>query len=283
MQILKTISDARALLKSWRDDGNSIALAPTMGYYHKGHEKLMRTAAELADKTVVSLFVNPTQFAPNEDFAAYPRDLERDAKIAEACGVDLLFAPEPGEIYATDHQTWVEVPEMSQGLCGASRPAHFRGVCTIVLKLFMITRPNIAVFGEKDWQQQAVIKRMVKDLNLPVKIVTAPTQREADGLALSSRNAYLDEIERSQAPHFYRGMLAALKRFQQGERDVNLLKQEALAYWSKNLPDGRLDYISIVDPDTLEQLSRLENKALLACAIRLGKTRLIDNILLEIK
>ncbi len=280
MQIIKTPHDIQSLCRSWRADGASVALVPTMGYYHAGHMDLMRHARALADKLVVSLFVNPTQFGPGEDLAAYPHDLERDAAIARDLGVDALFTPAPENMYAPDHATWVAVPDLARGLCGASRPVHFRGVCTVVLKLFMLTAPDVAVFGQKDWQQLAIIRRMARDLNLSVRIEGRPTVREEDGLALSSRNVYMTPEERGQAPEIRNGLLLAREMVRQGERRVPLLTQTVLRRWAEHLPLGRLDYLSVVHPESLEPLDAVEDAALMVCAVRMGKARLIDNILL---
>ncbi len=280
MQIFTDPQELAAQCRNWRANGESISLVPTMGYYHKGHEDLMAYARKQADRMVVSLFVNPAQFGPNEDLAAYPRDFERDSAIAASHGADAIFAPEPGAMYAEDHSTWVEVPELAKGLCGQSRPIHFRGVCTVVLKLFNLTGADVAVFGEKDWQQQAILKRMVRDLNIPIRIETRPTVREADGLALSSRNVYLTEAERVQAPHIRKGLVLARELAQKGERSVPRLRQAVLGYWAEKLPLGRLDYLSVVDPVSLVLLDEIDGPALMACAARLGKARLIDNIIL---
>lgn len=280
MQILKTPQDIQSQCRKWRDDGASVALVPTMGYYHAGHMDLMRYARTLADKLVVSLFVNPAQFGPGEDLAAYPHDLERDAAIARDLGVDALFTPTPEVMYAPDHATWVSVPDLARGLCGASRPVHFRGVCTVVLKLFMLTSPDVAVFGQKDWQQLAIIRRMARDLNLPVRIKGRPTVREEDGLALSSRNVYMTPEERAQAPEIRNGLLLAQEMVRQGEHRVPLLTQAVLHRWAEHLPLGRLDYLSVVHPESLEPLDTVGDAALMACAVRMGKARLIDNILL---
>lgn len=272
-----------AQCRQWHAQGEDIALVPTMGYYHAGHESLMDHARPLARRMVVSLFVNPTQFAPNEDLDAYPRDHDRDAAIAERHGADVLFMPEPGAMYAPDHATWVEVPDLSQNLCGRTRPTHFRGVCTVVLKLLMITGADVAVFGEKDWQQQAILKRMARDLNLPVRIESRPIVREADGLALSSRNVYLTPEERAQAPQLRRGLQRAAEMAALGERRVPVLHSSVLAWWADNLPLGRLDYLSVVHPETMAPLAELApgEPALMACAVRMGRARLIDNILLH--
>lgn len=278
MQIIKTPSQISALCDQWRAEGQKVALVPTMGYYHAGHEDLMRHARSHADKVVVSLFVNPTQFAPGEDLAAYPRDLNRDAAIAEGIGVDAIFAPAPEAMYAPDHATWVEIPALSKCLCGISRPTHFRGVCTVVLKLFMVIHPHMAVFGEKDWQQLAVIRRMVRDLQVPVEIVGRPIVREEDGLALSSRNVYLTPEERAEAPQIRRALLRAQDMVRQGETNAALVQQMVLRRWAEHLPLGRLDYLSIVDADSLEPQEVIGDNALMACAVRMGKARLIDNI-----
>ena len=251
-----------------------------MGYYHAGHEDLMQYGRTLADKLVVSLFVNPTQFGPAEDLENYPKDHERDSRIAESHGCDVLFLPDAADMYTADHATWVEVPKMTKILCGLSRPIHFRGVCTVVLKLFNLTQADYAVFGEKDWQQQAILKKMVEDLNVPVTIKTRATVRETDGLALSSRNVYLTAEERKQAPAIYAGLCAARTLVKKGERNAKKIKDLVLQKWAVDIPLGRLDYLNIVDPYNLENVEYLEQDALMACAVRLGKARLIDNILL---
>ena len=278
MQILDTISALPALADQWRAEGKRIALVPTMGYFHAGHISLMRRAAALADRVIVSRFVNPTQFGPGEDLAAYPRDPERDAALAAEAGVHALFQPDPASMYYPDHATWVEVPALSGTLCGISRPTHFRGVCTVVLKLFHLARPHVAVFGEKDWQQLAIIRRMVRDLNVDVRIEGHPIVREADGLALSSRNAYLTPEERAQAPGIYQGLLMLRERVRGGERDTATLTQAMVDHLKSEVPLGTPDYISIVHPDSLETLTRLEDAALVAVAVRLGRARLIDNL-----
>ncbi|MBQ9453888.1 MAG: pantoate--beta-alanine ligase [Desulfovibrio sp.] len=280
MQIITSPQELAATCLAWHKDGDDIALVPTMGYYHAGHEDLMSYGRTLAKRLVVSLFVNPAQFGPGEDLDAYPRDADHDADIAAKHGADVLFMPEPASMYAQDHATWVDVPELSRGLCGASRPIHFRGVCTVVLKLFMLTQANVAVFGQKDWQQQAILRRMVRDLNVPVRIETRETVREADGLALSSRNVYLTPEERAQAPEIRKGLLYAQQLAQKGETNANLLRDAVLRRWSERLPAGRLDYLSIVHPESLIPLAEVTGPALMACAVRMGKARLIDNILL---
>lgn len=259
--------------------GEDIALVPTMGYYHAGHEKLMERGRALAKRLVVSLFVNPAQFGPGEDLDAYPRDFERDRAIAERQGADALFAPEPEDFYYPDHSTWVEVPELARGLCGASRPTHFRGVCTVVLKLFLATGADAAVFGQKDWQQQAIIKRMARDLNVPTRVVTVPTEREPDGLAMSSRNVYLSPEERKIAPNLRKGLELGASLVADGETKANKILSAVREYWNANLPGAEIDYLSLVDPEDLRELETIEDAGLLACAVKLGKARLIDNIL----
>ena len=281
MQIFTNPRELAAQCKAWHCAGDDIALVPTMGYYHQGHEDLMAYARTQAKRLVVSLFVNPTQFGPGEDLEAYPRNAERDADIARSHGADALFMPQPETMYAQDHATWVEVPELSRGLCGLTRPVHFRGVCTVVLKLFMLTGADVAVFGQKDWQQQAVLRRMVRDLDVPVRIETRETVREADGLALSSRNVYLSPDERAHAPEIRKALLYAQKLAQSGETSVKLLREAVLRRWAEFLPMGRLDYLSIVHPESMAPLTEVTGPALMACAVRMGKARLIDNILLR--
>lgn len=281
MRILHSTHEIYELCQAWRGQGRSIALVPTMGYYHAGHAALMRYARAHADRLVVSLFVNPAQFGPEEDLAAYPRDFERDAATARSLGVDALFAPAPDAMYAPDHATLVSVPALSGGLCGVARPTHFQGVCTVVLKLFLLITPHVAVFGEKDWQQLAVIKRMTRDLNVPVRVEGRPIVREDDGLAMSSRNVYLAEAERAQAPEIRRGLLLARDMARRGEADVRRLRQAVLKYWDERLPLGRPDYLSVVDADSLEPRDGVGPGTLMACAVRVGKARLIDNVMLQ--
>lgn len=280
MQILTQAEQLQAQCQQWRAEGQSIALVPTMGFYHAGHEDLMRHGRTLADKLVVSLFVNPTQFGPTEDLSTYPRDLAKDTALVESVGADILFTPSPESMYAADHATWITVPELAQALCGVTRPVHFRGVCTVVMKLFLLSQATVAVFGEKDWQQLAIIRRMVRDCCVPIRIVGRPTVREADGLALSSRNAYLTPAERAQAPEIRRGLEWACEQVAKGERSVSALTASLLARFAARLPQGRVDYLSVVDSVSLRPLETLENSptATLACAVYMGKARLIDNI-----
>lgn len=261
--------------------GKTLALVPTMGFFHDGHLTLMRWAREHCDVLVVSLFVNPTQFAPNEDLRSYPRDPERDAAQAAAQGVDVLFMPDAKAMFEDKHATWVEVPPLSRGLCALQRPTHFRGVATVVTKLFLLTHPSLAVFGEKDWQQLAVIRRMVKDLNLPVKIVGRPIIREADGLAMSSRNIYLAPRERKQAPHIRQGLLQARQWVAEGETDAPTLLAAMSELYGRTMPLATVDYLALVDPEQLFPIEELQGPALLAVAVTFGKARLIDNILIS--
>jgi pantoate--beta-alanine ligase len=267
---------------SWRCKGLSIALVPTMGSFHDGHFSLMDYGRAEADKLIVSLFVNPTQFGPQEDLDAYPRNFERDAQAAREHGVDLLFAPRPEAMYHPDHATWVEVPDLARNLCGKSRPIHFRGVATVVAKLFILAQPTLAVFGEKDFQQLAILRRMVRDLGLPVEVVGRPTVREADGLAMSSRNVYLEAEERSSAPAIRQGLKAAREWVAEGERSAAEIKRRLELFWADRLSKGRIDYVEVVDPESMAPLETIADRALVAAAVRIGSTRLIDNILITV-
>lgn len=281
MQIFTKPEELAAQCRAWHKAGDDIALVPTMGYYHAGHEDLIKHGRKLAKRLVVSLFVNPAQFGPNEDLGAYPRDIESDCAKARAIGADAIFIPSPSDMYAHDHATWVEVPELASGLCGKSRPIHFRGVCTVVLKLLLLTGADHAVFGQKDWQQQAIIRRMVRDLNVPCAIETRPTSREDDGLALSSRNVYLTPDERKAAPNIRKGLLLARQMTGEGEQSAAKVIEKVLDFWKTDLPNGEVDYLEIVDPESLARLTELSGPALMACAVKLGKARLIDNIELK--
>ena len=281
MQIIRDPSEASALCRGWRFSGTSTVLVPTMGFFHAGHQSLMACGRSLGERLVVSLFVNPAQFGPGEDLGSYPRDFERDADIARQAGVDVLFAPEASAMYAADHATWVDVPNLGAVLCGASRQGHFRGVCTIVSKLFMLLLPSVAVFGEKDWQQLALIRRMSRDLNFPVRVLGQPTVRESDGLALSSRNAYLSATERMAAPNFYKGLQQAAAALARGQRDTAELASLVRAFWAEHLPQGKEEYLSFVHPDTLAPIRHSTGPCLVAAAMRLGRARLIDNLTLH--
>jgi pantoate--beta-alanine ligase len=274
MKILKTVAEVREAYSP-----EEVGLVPTMGYLHEGHLSLIAKARRENRLVVASIFVNPTQFGPSEDYAAYPRDLARDAKLAQEAGCDFIFAPSPQEMYASNFSTYVNVEGITQKLCGISRPSHFRGVATVVSKLFNIIRPTRAYFGQKDAQQALVLRRMVADLNFPLEIRTAPTVREADGLARSSRNTYLNAEERRAAPALYRSLLAAKAAFAQGERRAEKLlaaAQDVLALE----PRVQIEYLSLVDPLTLEDVSAVEKQALLALAAKCGQVRLIDNVML---
>ncbi len=260
-----------------RRRGRSIVLVPTMGFLHEGHLSLIRRGRRLGDVLVVSLFVNPTQFGPGEDLDRYPRDFRRDARLCRAEGVDILFAPRAEDLYAPDHSTWVLEERLSRGLCGRSRPGHFRGVTTVVAKLFHIVSPDVAVFGRKDYQQAMVIRRMVRDLDFPVKIVTAPTVREPDGLAMSSRNAYLDGDHRRQATSLKKALDAAVSALNGGQRDAERIRRLLRRRIRAAAPDARIDYAEVVDAETLEPVRTISGPVALALAVYLGETRLIDN------
>jgi pantoate--beta-alanine ligase len=275
VRLVRTVAEVRA----WRATGGTVGLVPTMGYLHAGHLSLVARARPENERVAASLFVNPTQFGPQEDLARYPRDLERDrAQLAEA-GCDLLFAPEVGEMYPPGFATRVEAGPVAEPLEGARRPGHFAGVATVVAKLFGIFRPDRAYFGQKDAQQLAVIRRMARDLDLGVEVVGCPTVREADGLALSSRNSYLDAAERQAAPVLYRALQAARDRWAGGEREAEALRAAMRAVLDAE-PRARTDYVSVADPDSFRELDRVEGPALLSLAVFLGRARLIDNILL---
>ncbi len=276
MQVVRTIAEARAIRRALP---GAWGFVPTMGYLHEGHLSLVRRARAENNHVAVSIFVNPTQFGPHEDYDRYPRDLERDLRLLEPLGVDLVFAPSVEEMYPPGFQTWVIVEEISRPLEGAARPGHFRGVATIVAKLLNIIQPDRAYFGQKDAQQAVVIRRMVRDLNIPVEIVVCPTVREPDGLAMSSRNTYLSPEERRAATVLFRALQTAKAYYEQGERDAERLR-EAMRTVIQAEPLARLDYVSVADPETLQELSRVEGRALLSLAVYIGKTRLIDNILL---
>jgi pantoate--beta-alanine ligase len=279
MKICKTIDDMRAASRSLRLSGKCLGLVPTMGALHEGHLSLVRAARAKCDAVAVSIFVNPLQFGPNEDLAKYPRTFERDRELLEKEAVDLLFAPTPAEMYPAGTVTYVTVEGLSERLCGRSRPGHFRGVTTAVAKLFHIVEPDIAFFGQKDAAQTTIIRRMVRDLNVPVEIVVCPIVREPDGLAMSSRNAYLSPQERKSALALHRSLTEVKNRFDQGERNAATLIGAASQVLAQD-PVVRLDYCEIVDPATLDPVQELTSSALVAIAAFVGKTRLIDNVVL---
>ncbi len=280
MTVWVRADDVRAGSRAARAAGKTVGFVPTMGALHEGHLSLVQAAKSQSDIVVVSIFVNPTQFGPNEDFEKYPRTLERDRGLLEKEGVDLLFAPPVTEIYPDGAVTYVTVERISERLDGASRPGHFRGVTTVVSKLFNIIEPDLAFFGQKDAAQVAIIRRMVRDLKIPVEIVVCPIVREADGLAMSSRNAYLNSDERKTALILRRSLLRAQEVFDRGERNPRNLIEAAKKIFSAE-PSVRLDYFQIVDPETLEELDSVSGPALLAVAAYIGTTRLIDNIVLS--
>ncbi len=260
--------------------GKAIGFVPTMGYLHEGHASLIRIARTRADIVVVSLFVNPTQFGPQEDLSKYPRDFERDENICRHENVDIIFYPTPENMYLPDHSVYVSEEKLSTGLCGASRPGHFRGVATVVAKLFNIVQPDLAVFGEKDAQQLRVIERMIRDLNIPVRVIRGPTVREPDGLAMSSRNKYLSPDERRQAVCLRHALDRATELYRAGTRDPEVLREAMVEVIGKN-PSAKIDYIELVDDSTLEPVKTLDKPTLVALAVYIGKTRLIDNTTLD--
>lgn len=279
MKICVTIPEARVACRAARQKRRRLGLVPTMGALHEGHLSLVRAAKAMCDAVAVSIFVNPAQFGPNEDLSRYPRPFERDCQLLEKEGIDILFAPRVEEIYPAGAVSWVLVEGLSEKLDGGSRPGHFRGVTTIVAKLFHIVEPDVAFFGQKDAAQLAVIRRMVQDLNFPVEIVACPIVREPDGLAMSSRNAYLNREERVRARVLQRALQEARQKFEAGEKSVAELVSIGKQVFAPE-PEVALDYFEIVDPDTLEPLERISQKALVAVAAHVGKTRLIDNIVL---
>jgi pantoate--beta-alanine ligase len=280
MEIISDPYDMQALARDWRAREHRITLVPTMGYFHGGHLSLMEYGRTCSDKLVVSLFVNPAQFGPGEDLESYPRDLERDAALAREAGVDVLYTPEAAAMYPPGYQTFVEVEQLSRGWCGASRPGHFRGVATVVLKLFNQVQPHFAIFGEKDYQQLAVIKRLAADLDLPLAVMGRPIVRDQDGLALSSRNTYLSREERSAALCLHQALRAA--RRLAGNR---VLSRERILRTVRKIitqaPFTRIDYLALVDPETLEEVDAVQGESRLLLAVWVGQTRLIDNMMLR--
>ncbi|KAB0671243.1 pantoate--beta-alanine ligase [Oryzomonas sagensis] len=276
MKIISAIEEMQQTALGLKRQGKTIAFVPTMGYLHEGHASLLREGRTRGDILVLSIFVNPIQFGQNEDLDSYPRDRERDFRTAEACGVDIVFTPMSAGMYPSGFQTGVAVRELSQPLCGASRPGHFDGVATVVTKLFNIVQPDVALFGRKDYQQLAVIRRMAADLNLPVQVVGMPIVREADGLALSSRNSYLSPAERQAALCLSRALARTRDRYAAGERSAAALKNEALAVIAQE-PLAAIDYLEVRDGATLEPLQTVDSGTLVALAVKVGQTRLIDN------
>lgn len=276
MKISGKIDEVRAQVKEWKKQGMSVALVPTMGYLHEGHKSLMERARKENDKVVVSIFVNPMQFGPNEDLESYPRDLDRDSKVCEAAGVDLIFHPEVEEMYGPDFHAYVDMHTLPEKLCGASRPVHFRGVQTVVSKLFHIIPADRAYFGQKDAQQLAIIRRMVMDLNFDIEIIGCPIIREEDGLAKSSRNTYLSEEERKQAIILNQSLEAAMDAINAGEKDAAKVKQIIIDKLH-TCPLAKIDYVEVVSFDTIQPIEKVEGAVLIAIAVYIGTTRLIDN------
>jgi pantoate--beta-alanine ligase len=281
MIVYKDIEGLKEALIREKAEKHTIGFVPTMGFFHEGHLSLMKEAKTKTDVVVVSIFVNPTQFGPNEDFEAYPRDLERDLDLCGSVGVDYVFAPDVKEMYPDGYATYVSVEsQMTAKLCGASRPGHFKGVTSVVNKLFNIVTPDFAFFGQKDAQQVAVLEKMVRDLNMNLKIVACPIVREADGLAMSSRNVYLSPSERKDALVLSQSLELAYKMIQNGEKNADRII-EAMKKNIESVESAAIDYVEIVDLESLEKLSMLNNRYLIALAVRIGKTRLIDNMRIE--
>ena len=281
MQLIERVRDLQAWSDGVRAGGGRVGLVPTMGALHEGHLSLVRHAYRRADRVVVSIFVNPTQFGQGEDFSIYPRDLERDCRRLRELGTDVVFAPPVAEVYPEGWSTWVDVEGLTEGLCGRNRPGHFRGVTTVVARLFHAAKPHVAVFGEKDYQQLAVIRRMTRDLLLDIEIEGAPTVREPDGLAMSSRNRNLTDDERRQARALHAALSEAALLVRGGERRSAVLIQAVRQCIAKQ-PAAQIEYVEVVDPDTLEPVASLVRRAVMAVAVRFSKARLIDNATLEI-
>jgi pantoate--beta-alanine ligase len=281
MQLISDISEMQTASLLSKKKGERIGFVPTMGCLHEGHLSLIRAARRETDVVVVSIFVNPTQFGPGEDFERYPRCLERDEPLAEKAGADILFHPCAGDLYPADFSTYVDETKLSKTLCGRTRPGHFRGVTTIVLKLFNIVLPDVAYFGQKDAQQATIIRRMARDLNLPTRIQVLPIIRENDGLAVSSRNEYLSSNERRQATVLHASLMEAQQLIRDGETESRKIK-ERMKERIKSAEDARIDYVSIVDRDTLEEIEKLSGNVLIALAVFVGETRLIDNLELTV-
>ncbi len=278
MKIIRKIKEMQSHSEHLRLEGKKIGFVPTMGYLHRGHLSLVNAVRPLCDVVVMSIFVNPIQFAPDEDFNSYPRDFKRDKKLAEQSGVDVIFYPSDDEIYKENHLTTVKVKKVTEIMCGESRPTHFEGVTTVVIKLLNIVKPHIAVFGQKDAQQAVVIKKMIEDLNFDIKIIISPLIREKDGLAVSSRNSYLSSDERKDAVVLYKSLMFAKKEIKNGEKSARIIvdKMKGLILKKKSV---KLEYIYITDPNTLDKVDPIDRKVLIAIAAYVGKTRLIDNII----
>ncbi len=282
MEITGSIQNVRETVKKWRQQGLSVGFVPTMGYLHEGHKSLIVKAVSDNDKVVVSDFVNPIQFGANEDLSTYPRDIELDKKLCEAAGTDLIFHPQPDEMYASDFSTFVEAQNVSRELCGRTRPTHFRGVCTVVCKLFHIVMPDRAYFGQKDAQQLAVIRRMVRDLNMDIEIVGCPIVREADGLAKSSRNTYLNEEERKAALALSKAIFYGEEMIRNGERKAEVVLS-AMRSIIEEEPLAKIDYVEMTEADSIEPIETAQGRTLTAIAVYIGKTRLIDNFIVDLR
>ena len=283
MKIVSTVAEVREIVKGWRAAGETVGLVPTMGFLHAGHQSLIAASVAGNDHTVVSVFVNPTQFGPNEDLASYPRDLDHDAALCESTGADVIFHPEPSEMYPDGFVSFVDMNGLTNHLCGLSRPVHFRGVCTVVSKLFNIVQPDHAYFGQKDAQQLAVVKRMVKDLNMPLEIVGCPIVREADGLAMSSRNTYMNAEEREAALILSQSIRLGEQLVKDGERDAKVIKS-AMTALIETEPMAKIDYVEVVDGLTMESVEELKGEILCAIAVKINnKVRLIDNFITEVE
>jgi pantoate--beta-alanine ligase len=276
MKIIESAKKMQALSESLRNQRKIVTFVPTMGYFHEGHLDLMREGRKRGDCLVISIYVNPTQFGPHEDFKQYPRDFERDRTMAEGVGVDVIFYPPTAEMYPPYYQTYVTVENVTNNLCGLSRPGHFRGVATICAKLFNLVKPHIAVFGKKDFQQLVTIKRMVQDLNMDLEVIGMPTTREQDGLAMSSRNIYLTPDERVSALSLSRSLKLAKGLYEQGERDAVKMIGEVRKHIESH-PYTTIDYVQICDTTTMKDVVLLDGESVLVMAVRVGKTRLIDN------
>lgn len=281
MELCRTIDEVRGAVRAARAAGRTIGCVPTMGALHEGHAALIDASVGDGHFTVVTIFVNPTQFGPNEDFARYPRTPEQDLQLCAAHGAAAVFMPPVAEMYPRDALTTVSVARLADWLCGASRPGHFAGVCTVVTKLFHIVLPDAAYFGQKDAQQAAIIRRMARDLDFPVEIVVRPTVREPDGLAKSSRNVYLTPEQREQAPSLHGALQHAARLIAEGQTDAAAIVQAMRADLRERAPDGEVDYVAIVDPDELQPVEQVAGPVLIALAVRFGRTRLIDNILVD--
>jgi pantoate--beta-alanine ligase len=280
MEVAKTIQEIRNLVSAARNEGRKIGLVPTMGALHVGHISLIEAAIKDCDFIVVSIFVNPTQFGPDEDFQKYPRPLEADLEICKKAGVDVVFAPEPGQMYPANSVTWVTVEKLTEPLCGRSRPGHFRGVTTVCAKLFNIVAPDSAYFGQKDAQQAIVIRRMVADLNMPLEIVVCPTVREPNGLAISSRNQYLTAQQKKDAANIYKSLQTCRKLIEASTTETNQIVAE-MQKILRQIPSAEIEYVSIVDAETLESIDTIAGKVLAALAVKVGPARLIDNIMVD--